>query len=59
VEVTVLTLWRSLATVRDFAGRDVGRAIVEPEARAVLRRFDRRVAHFDVLLDSRRRKGGR
>ena len=59
VEITVLTLWRSLAAVRDFAGRDVARAVVEPEARAVLRRFDTRVAHFEVLLDSRHRKGGR
>ena len=59
VEVRVLTLWRSLAAVRDFAGRDVGRAVVEPEARAVLRRFDTRVAHFEVLFDSRRHKKGR
>jgi len=59
VEVTVLTLWRSLAAVRDFAGRDVARAVVEPEAHAVLRRFDTRVTHFEVVLDSRRRKGGR
>jgi hypothetical protein len=59
VEVTVLTFWRSLAAVRAFAGRDVARAVVEPEARAVLRRFDRRASHFEVLLDSRRGKGGR
>lgn len=59
VEVTVLTFWRSLAAVRAFAGRDVTRAVVEPEARAVLRRFDRRAVHSEVLLDSRRGKGGR
>jgi heme-degrading monooxygenase HmoA len=59
VEITVLTLWRSLAAVRGFAGRDVARAVVEAEARAILRRFDTRVAHFEILLDSRSRKGGR
>jgi hypothetical protein len=59
VEVTVLTFWRSWAAVRTFAGRAVTRAVVEPEARAVLRRYDRRALHFEVLLDSRHSKGGR
>jgi heme-degrading monooxygenase HmoA len=59
VEFTALTLWRSLAAVRAFAGRDVGRAVVEPTARAILHRFDKRVVHFDVVLRSPRRKGGR
>jgi heme-degrading monooxygenase HmoA len=59
VEITVLTLWRSLAAVRKFAGRNVARAVVEPDARALLRRFDTRVVHFDVMLSSSRPKGGR
>jgi heme-degrading monooxygenase HmoA len=53
VKVTVLTLWDSMASIRRFAGADVTAAVVEPEAQAVLTRFDARVEHFDVLLDAR------
>jgi hypothetical protein len=59
VEIIVLTFWTSLAAIRSFAGRDVTRAVVEPEARAVLRRFDTRARHFELVLDSRARPGGR
>ena len=50
VEITVLTLWTSIAAVREFAGADESVAVVEPEARAVLTAFDARAEHFDLAL---------
>jgi heme-degrading monooxygenase HmoA len=51
VEVLVITWWRSLAAIRGFAGADLERAVVADEARAVLTQFDRRVRHFEVVVD--------
>lgn len=48
VAFVVVTLWDSMEAVRSFAGDDPGRAVVEPEARAVLATFDERVEHYDV-----------
>jgi heme-degrading monooxygenase HmoA len=53
VQVTVLTFWDSMASLRRFAGADPTAAVVEPEARAILTRFDARVKHFDILVDAR------
>lgn len=53
VEMVVVTLWDSLAAIRAFAGRDITRAVVEPEARAVLTRFDTRAKHFELVLERR------
>ena len=50
VQVTVLTLWTSMAAVREFAGADETVAVVEPEARAVLTAFDPRAEHFELAL---------
>jgi len=47
IEVEVLTLWDSMGAIHEFAGDDAERAVVEPEARAALRGFDRRVQHFE------------
>ena len=52
VQVTVLTLWTSMAAVREFAGADEAVAVVEPEARAVLTAFDARAEHFELALDA-------
>jgi heme-degrading monooxygenase HmoA len=49
VEIVVLTLWESMDAVRKFAGADPNRAVVEPDARAVLTSFDEFVTHFDVI----------
>jgi hypothetical protein len=53
VELTVHTLWDSLAAIERFAGPSYDRAVVEPEARAVLASFDDHVEHRDVALDLR------
>jgi uncharacterized protein len=49
IEFVVLTLWQSMEAVRRFAGDKPDRAVVEPEARAVLISFDEAVTHFDVV----------
>ena len=49
VEYQVMTLWDSMDTVRAFAGASPERAVVEPEAQAVLLRFDTDVQHYEVL----------
>jgi hypothetical protein len=53
VKLTVLTFWDSMTSIRGFAGDDPTAAVVEPEARAVLKEFNRDVEHFDLVLDSR------
>ena len=51
VEILVITWWRSLAAIRGFAGTDLERAVVANEARALLTRFDRRVRHYEVVVE--------
>jgi heme-degrading monooxygenase HmoA len=50
VEILVATVWRSLQTIRDFAGVDLERAVVASEAADILTDYDRRVRHFEVAL---------
>jgi antibiotic biosynthesis monooxygenase (ABM) superfamily enzyme len=49
-EVEFVTLMRfdSLDAVRAFAGEEYEVAVVPPEARALLARYDARSAHYDV-----------
>jgi len=51
IEYQVLTLWDSMEAVRTFAGATPERAVVEPEARAALLRFDAEVHHYEVLAE--------
>ncbi len=53
VEYQVFTLWESMDAVRAFAGDHPERAVVEPEAVAVLARFDSEVRHYDVVAAPR------
>jgi mannose-6-phosphate isomerase-like protein (cupin superfamily) len=48
VEIVVVTRWESMGAISAFAGADVDLAVVEPEARAVLSRFDDRVRHIEL-----------
>jgi heme-degrading monooxygenase HmoA len=52
-EVAFITITRfeSLDAVRRFAGDDFEAAVVEPEAEALLSRFDKRSAHYEIVLD--------
>jgi uncharacterized protein YciI/heme-degrading monooxygenase HmoA len=49
IELVVLTLWESMGAVRKFAGAEPEKAVVEPEARAILTVFDDSVTHFEVV----------
>ena len=59
IDIEVLTLWDSMGAIQRFAGDNPDRAIVEPEAKATLRRFDRKVRHFEVILDASLNSGSR
>ncbi|HEV3009549.1 MAG TPA: antibiotic biosynthesis monooxygenase [Burkholderiales bacterium] len=48
VELVVMTFWDSMEAIRRFAGEDAERAVVEPEARAVLVEYDDFVRHYEV-----------
>ncbi|WP_024512586.1 antibiotic biosynthesis monooxygenase [Bradyrhizobium sp. ARR65] len=52
VEFLAVTLWDSIEALKAFAGAAPEAAVVEPEARAMLSRFDEFVRHYDVLAPS-------
>jgi heme-degrading monooxygenase HmoA len=52
VELTTHTFWESAAAIHAFAGDDISRSVVEPEARAVLLDADPTATHRDVLVDA-------
>ncbi|MGQ9365923.1 antibiotic biosynthesis monooxygenase family protein [Azospirillum sp. A39] len=47
----VQTRWTSMAAIRAFAGDDVARAVVEPQAVAALVRYEPTVQHFHLVED--------
>jgi antibiotic biosynthesis monooxygenase (ABM) superfamily enzyme len=52
-EIAFITITRfeTLDSIREFAGEDYERAVVEPEARALLSHCDERSTHYEVVLD--------
>jgi heme-degrading monooxygenase HmoA len=50
VEIIVITLWRSLDSIRGFAGDDLEEAVVADEAASLLTQFDRRVRHCELVV---------
>ena len=48
-EFVTITYFESMDAVRAFAGDDLTLAVVPPEARALLSRFDERSVHYDVV----------
>jgi heme-degrading monooxygenase HmoA len=53
VEFVTVTLFDSLGAVRAFAGEDYEAAVVPPEARRLLERFDERSRHYELLARAR------
>ena len=49
IEFLVLTRWRDLGAIQDFAGREIDKAVVEPGAIAALIDFDASVRHYEVI----------
>jgi antibiotic biosynthesis monooxygenase (ABM) superfamily enzyme len=50
IAFVTITRFESYDAVRAFAGDDYERAVVEPEARALLSRRDERSEHFEVAI---------
>jgi len=50
VEIEVETTWRSLESIRNFAGPDLEAAVVADQAAAMLTDFDRRVRHYEITV---------
>jgi heme-degrading monooxygenase HmoA len=51
IAFVTVTRFESLDAVKRFAGDDYERAVVEPEARRLLSRFDERSAHYELVID--------
>ena len=50
VEFVTITEFDSLEAVREFAGQDSEVAVVPPQARKLLSRFDARSAHYETVF---------
>lgn len=48
----VLTKWASLDAIRAFAGNEITKAVVEPEAVRALIDFDLTVQHWEILEEA-------
>ena len=51
VEFATLTLWGSMDAVREFAGEDFEVAVVPPEARELLSKFDQTSKHYETVIE--------
>jgi heme-degrading monooxygenase HmoA len=50
VEIIVITFWRSVDSIKGFAGNDSEAAVVADEAASLLTQFDPRVRHYEVVV---------
>ena len=50
VEIVVITLWRSLDSIRKFAGRDLEKAVVSDDVVSLFLQYDQRVRHYKVVV---------
>ena len=50
VEFVTITLFDSLEAVKEFAGEEYEGAVVPPQARKLLSRFDDRSAHYQTVF---------
>jgi heme-degrading monooxygenase HmoA len=58
VEFLAVTSWDSVDSIRAFAGPDPARAVVDPEAQALLTKFDMIVDNYEVVYTDDRDRGG-
>ncbi len=49
VEFQVVTVWKSLSAIQEFAGVDAEAAVVPPAAQAMMVEFDLRARHYEVI----------
>ena len=52
IEFIALTTFTSLDAIRAFAGEQYSRAVVAPEAKEMLARYDERCVHFEQAVGS-------
>jgi hypothetical protein len=52
IEFVVLTLWESMEAVCKFAGPKTEKAVVDPDAQAVLTAFDESATHYQVIYSA-------
>lgn len=50
VEFVALSFWDSFDAIREYAGDNVGLAMVKPEARAMLADFDTVADHYELRV---------
>lgn len=53
IEYVVITNWISLEAIKEFAGADYQRAVVEPGAIAALTDYESTVEHYEVVQSVR------
>ena len=49
VEFLIVTQWKSVESIRAFAGPDAETAVVPPSVRAMMIEYDRVVRHYEVV----------
>ena len=52
IEFIALTTFESLDAIKAFAGEQYSRAVVAPEAKEMLSRYDERCVHFELAVES-------
>jgi heme-degrading monooxygenase HmoA len=52
VEFVAISYWDTVEAIQQYAGADISRAMVKPEARAMLAGFDEVVNHYDLAYDT-------
>jgi len=50
-DLVVVTWWNSRDAIHGFAGTDIGRAVIDPEARQMLVSCDESVTHYSVVAE--------
>jgi heme-degrading monooxygenase HmoA len=52
IEFVAISHWDTAEAIQQYAGADISRAMVKPEARAMLAGFDEIVNHYDLGYDT-------
>ena len=52
IEFQAITFWDSVEALEQYAGEEIGTAVVKPEARAMLAEFDQFVHHYTLVHDT-------
>jgi heme-degrading monooxygenase HmoA len=54
-EFLIVTTWQSIEAIRQFAGESVHIAVVPPEVQTMMVKYDREVAHYEIVEEHCRR----